>query len=151
MKLSELFSNYYTVRKELLKTVADLTPPQLAWTAPGHANSIGKLLVHIAETEYWWTTVVALKKEEKFDESRFEKISTLPEMLKLLNRYFDEFSRYLEYETISDWDRVFYAIPGYDEKVSKRWLVWHVVEHQARHRGQIFMLMRMQNLEVPNV
>ena len=37
------------------------------------------------------------------------------------------------------------------EKVSKRWLVWHVVEHQARHRGQIFMLMRMQGIEVPDV
>jgi uncharacterized damage-inducible protein DinB len=37
------------------------------------------------------------------------------------------------------------------EKNSKRWLVWHVVEHQARHRGQIFMLMRMQGIEVPDV
>jgi len=31
------------------------------------------------------------------------------------------------------------------------WLAWHVVEHQARHRGQIFMLLRMQGIEVPDV
>ncbi|MBN1211269.1 MAG: DinB family protein [candidate division Zixibacteria bacterium] len=151
MKLAELFSNYYTVRKELLAAVADLTLSQLAWTAPGHPNSIGRLLVHIAETEYAWITIVALKKETEFDQSRFQNITTLPEILELLERYFDEFTRYLENETIDDWDRVFYEIPGEDEKVSKRWLVWHVVEHQARHRGQIFMLMRMQNLDVPYV
>jgi len=120
MKLTELFSNYYTVREELVAAVADLTPSQLAWTAPGYANSIGRLLVHIAETEYWWITVVALKKETEFNQSKFENITALPEILKLLEHYFDEFSRYLENETIDDWDRVFYAIPGYDEKVSKR-------------------------------
>ncbi|MDD3730870.1 MAG: DinB family protein [candidate division Zixibacteria bacterium] len=151
MKLAEIFSNYYTVRQELMAVVERLTPDQLAFTAPNHPNSIARLLVHIAETEYGWLDMVALKKETVFDSSRFEKISALPEILKLLEYHFDEFSRYLENEDLNDWDRVFYALPESDVKVSKRWLVWHVVEHQARHRGQIFMLMRMQNLEVPNV
>jgi hypothetical protein len=48
-------------------------------------------------------------------------------------------------------DELFYEAKEHDIKLSNRSLVWHVVEHQARHRGQIFMLMRMQGLEVPHV
>jgi hypothetical protein len=76
----------------------------------------------------------------------------------LLSETFELTSRYLESEPLDDWDGVFYRVQGRDDKgeafdfkVSKRWLVWHVVEHQARHRGQIFMLLHMQGLEVPHV
>jgi len=151
MNLAAYFSNYFTVRRELVEAVKNMTPEQLAWKASNYPNSIGKLLVHIAETEYWWVTVVALKKEETFDENKFENLKELSEILGSLEYYHDEFSRFLENEDIDNWDRIFYEIKGRDEKVSQRWLVWHVVEHQARHRGQIFMLMRMQGLEVPRV
>ena len=151
MKLSDLFSNYFTVRAELVKAVQDLTQEQLDWTPPNHLASIGKLLAHIAECEYAWITCLALKKEASPDFTRFEKARTLREILALLDQYHTEFTEYLSAEDIEDWDRIFYQFPESTEKVSKRWLVWHVVEHQARHRGQIFMLMRMQGIEVPNV
>lgn len=140
-----------TVRHELVETVKNLTPGQLAWKAPAHPGTIRQLLIHIAETEYWWVTVVALKKETMFDESKFQNLHELSDIMKSLEYYHDEFIRFLEQEDTSTWDRIFYEITGHDEKVSQRWLVWHVVEHQARHRGQIFMLMRMQGLEVPVV
>jgi uncharacterized damage-inducible protein DinB len=160
MKLSDLFSNYFTVRKELVAAVDNLTPGQLAFTAPNHANSIGWLLTHIAETEEWWVSTVALRREDYREEDfdRFKAASRLDEYLGLLIETFDATSAYLEAEPLEDWDRVFYRVHGvgedgkpFDYKVSKRWLVWHVVEHQARHRGQIFMLLRMQGLEVPDV
>jgi len=151
MNLAAYFSNYFTVRRELVEAVKNLTLEQLAWKAPDYPNSIGQLLIHIAETEYWWVTVVALKKEKTFNENKFKNLKELPEILESLEYYHDEFSRFLENEDIGSWDRVFYEVKGRDEKVSQRWLAWHVVEHQARHRGQIFMLMRMQGLEVPRV
>ncbi len=151
MKLSDIFSNYFTARAELVKAMKDLSQQQLDWTPPNHPASIGKLLAHIAECEYGWVTCVALKKEANPDFTTFEKAKTLPEILALLDQYHSEFTEYLKTEDVEDWDQVFYQLPGHDEKVSKRWLVWHVVEHQARHRGQIFMLMRMQGIEVPNV
>lgn len=151
MKLSDLFSNYFTVRAEMVEAVKDLTQQQLDWTPPNHPASIGKLLAHIAECEYGWITCVALKKEANPDFTRFEKARTLPEILALLDQNHTEFTEYLNAEDIEDWDRIFYQLPESTEKVSKRWLVWHVVEHQARHRGQIFMLMRMQGIKVPDV
>ncbi len=154
MKLAQVFSNYFAVRSQLIESVKTLSPEQLDWTVPNHPNSIGRLLAHIADTEFFWIGCVARGCREKPDFSRFEQARHLDELLALLEQQHAEFSTFLEEENLDDWDDVFYELPqwvGEAEKFSKRWLVWHVVEHQARHRGQIFMLMRMQGLEVPHV
>jgi uncharacterized damage-inducible protein DinB len=150
MKLAKFFSNYFTVRLELLDAVRELTQGQLDWKNDNHPNSIGWLLAHIAECEYYWIDVAARGKDGPGDFERFEKAQKKADILALLDEGFETLSDYLQEEDIDDWDEVFYEVEG-EEKVSKRWLVWHVVEHQARHRGQIFMLMRMQNLQVPHV
>jgi uncharacterized damage-inducible protein DinB len=150
MKLAEFFSNYFTIRLELLEAVKELTPEQLDWKTDIHPNTIGRLLAHIAECEYYWIDVVARSIDGRGDFERFEKAQQKADILALLDEGFESLSGYLQEEDIDDWDEVFYEVEG-EEKISKRWLVWHVVEHQARHRGQIFMLMRMQNLRVPNV
>ena len=153
MKLSEIFTNYYEVRAELMDAVKDLTRQQLYWTTPDYPASIGSLLAHIAETEYWWITVVAERKvtPEEADFKRFEQQVEPETLLTWLDQYFGETKAYLERESLDDWDEVYYRIPGRDHKFTKKWLAWHVVEHQARHRGQIFMLMRMQGIDVPVV
>ncbi len=150
MKLSDVFSNYYTIRKELLDGVRNLTQEQLDWSPPNHKNTIGYLLGHIAGCEHWWIEGVA-RGSIDYQGDRFDNARELPEILDLLDEQFRVFSGWLARETTDDWDEVFYEVKGRDEKVSKRWLVWHVVEHQARHRGQIFMMLRMQGLDVPDV
>lgn len=153
MKLSDLFSNYFTVRNELVETVKRLTADQLKWVASDHPNSIGSLLGHIAETEYFWISVVARAevKHAEADWNRFDGELSSGQLLNLLHDQELNVRSFLEERDISEWDSTFYNIEKRGEKVSLRWLAWHVVEHQARHRGQIFMLMRMQGLEVPHV
>ena len=153
MKLAEIFTNYFEVRKELVDAVKGLTREQLYWTAPNHPASIGALLAHIAETEYWWITVVAERKvtPEDADFTRFEQPVDLDKLLSWLDQYLGETAAFLECEGMDDWEEKHYLIPGREHKFTKKWLAWHVVEHQARHRGQIFMLMRMQGIDVPVV
>jgi len=153
MNLSELFSNYYTVRAEMVDAVRNLSQSQFDWRPPNHTHSIGILLAHIAESEYWWISIVAQKKSSpaEADFDRFEKARKPADILALLDEYLTETRTWLERERVEDWDDIFYDVEGRDKKVSKRWLIWHVVEHQARHRGQIFMIMRMQGIDVPNV
>ena len=150
MQLAKFFSNYFTIRMELLEAVKELSQEQFDWKPENHPNCIGQLLAHIAECEYYWIDVVARRKIDSPDFERFEKARVKQEVLALLDEGFEILSDFLQSEDIDDWDEVFYQMEG-EEKVSKRWLVWHVIEHQARHRGQIFMLMRMQDLKVPHV
>lgn len=148
-----MFSNYFEVRTEMTDGTRSLTEEQLAWTAPNHTNSVGKLLEHIAETECWWISIIAAKSitEEEADLEGFEKKMSTEKLFSLLEKYFLETRKFFEANDSSSWDTIMYDVPGRNKSVSLRWLAWHVVEHQARHRGQIFMLMRMQGLDVPSV
>jgi uncharacterized damage-inducible protein DinB len=154
MKLADIFSNYFTVRKELMKAVEPLTQAQLDWMPPMHTATIGKLLAHIASCEVGWIGYFATRKYAEDAWERFEGALDKESVLRHLREAEELFTEYLVETDFEDWDEVFYSHTdenGSVEKLSRRWVVWHVVEHQARHRGQIFMLMRMQELEVPNV
>lgn len=154
MKLAQFFTNYFTVRAELRRAAEGLTQEQLDCVATSYPATIGGLLVHIADCEYYWIGHVAAGMPGRPDFTRFEAAKTKGEILGLLDEWEGYFTRWLQEQEIEDWDQVFYAVlrrDGSVDKVSKRWTAWHVVEHQARHRGQIFMLMRMQGLEVPDV
>ena len=170
MKLADVFSNYRTVRLELTRAIDGLSQDQLDWTAPDHPNSIRLLLIHIAETEYFWISAVVLGRPDNVDRDlleqarqrgrlpicrpAFAEANNLRKVQALLDHSQRLVDEYLNAENIDDWDSVFYSYTASDgnvERVSRRWVTWNLVEHQARHRGQIFMLMRMQGLEVPNV
>lgn len=146
MKLADLFSDYYTVRAELVDSVREMKQSQLDWTAFENCNSIGDLLRHIAWWEHWWINEIALGKSGGPERKQFESERTITDIIKLLNRSHNDFSEYLKAHDTNEWDQEFFYLARADRKVSMRWLVWHVVEHQARHRGQILMLKRMQGL-----
>ncbi len=151
MNLAELFFNYTDCRRELIDGINNLTDEQLDWTPPNHDNSIRKLLVHIAEAEYWWIESVAQGRIDEHDESFDQKHYTLPELLGLLDQWHDKTVDFMRRHDIAQFDSVTFHLPWRKTDVTLGWLVWHVVEHQARHRGQIFMLLRMQGLDVPRV
>ncbi|HVP07809.1 MAG TPA: DinB family protein, partial [Candidatus Acidoferrum sp.] len=142
MKLAQVFSNYFTVRAELIGSVAHLTQAEIDWVPPNHSATIGALLAHIAGSESWWLHGVALNDGLHTQWATFRSAKTLPEILAVLDQMHRDWTAWMESQDVEDWDDVFYTIEKRGEKVSKRWLVWHVVEHQSRHRGQIFMLMR---------
>lgn len=150
MKLSDVFSNYFVVRAQMVELLKKLSPQQYEWTPPNHKSSIRSILTHVAIVEHFFMECVHRGKAVKLDYSKFLEAGTLDEFLPLLEDEHRRFTAYLNEQEIDDWDRVFYEV-GPDEKVSKRWLVWNLVEHQARHRGQILMLMRMQGVEFKDV
>ena len=154
MTLADFFSNYADVRREMLDAVKNLTQEQLDWKPANHPNSIGYLLRHIALNECFWIEVVAEQSATEADLTPFRQARTREETLAHLDATFRTTMKYLEANNVENWDEASYEFTADDgcvERFTKRWLVWHVVEHQARHRGQIFMMMRMQGLDVPDV
>jgi uncharacterized damage-inducible protein DinB len=36
-------------------------------------------------------------------------------------------------------------------EVTLRWVIWHVLEHEIHHRGEIYLMLGMMGLEAPDV
>jgi uncharacterized damage-inducible protein DinB len=141
------------VRRRTLEAVAALTPEELAWKPPGGGNSIGQLLRHIALVELDWVLT---------DLSRGEALSkTAPPILLLDGPMADPGPQPLEiFQAALDYARKEtktrlgrygrdeietsreYAGDGARRVFNVRWILLHMLDHEAQHCGQILALKR---------
>lgn len=146
------------VREQLCDAVRDLSNEEISKKfAPG-THSIGQLTLHNAEAEWWWMQVIVSEKpldeeqakreahwdvllDENFAEknysaefclSEIERVSVLTR--ELLRDFADE-----------DLERRFSKTKrdGTTEEYNLRWILHHLTDHEAQHKGQILMLKRL--------
>jgi uncharacterized damage-inducible protein DinB len=139
------------VRQRLKADVAGLPPHALDWLPQFAANSIGTLLYHIAATEIDWlyevlpdvppAAVTALLPHQYHTPGgQLTPVTGVP-----LSEHIDRLDRTRAHLL----DR-FRAIPVGDFRrirehtafeVSPEWVLYHLIEHESLHRGQILALM----------
>lgn len=132
-------------RNRTLTAVQGLTQAQLDTPPEGGGNAIGTLLYHIAATEADWLyaeiltedfpgDVVALFPVDVRDESEhLSPVMGVP--LEAQQRFLER----LLGVTLADYRRP-RSLPDYD--VTPEWVVHHLAQHEALHRGQILTLKR---------
>jgi uncharacterized damage-inducible protein DinB len=147
----------------LTKDTRDLTPEALVWQPAPGLNTIGMLLAHIAIVEVYWTQVGALAMTEfetesalgiGIDDDGMPLAAGGPPAATLMGRdlaFFDDLlARARDYSKqamarIADADlereitrhRPDGTVRGV---VNLRWILYHVLEHQAGHHGQVNLL-----------
>ncbi|MDQ0199934.1 DinB family protein [Neobacillus ginsengisoli] len=123
----------------------------------GKRQTIGSLLYHIALVEADWLYVEVLGAEWDPEirslfplESRSEDGSinhiegqSLEEHFYRLNKVREVFLSHFRSMDLTDW-RKLRVLEHYD--VTPEWVVYHLIEHESHHRGQIFQMLReLQN------
>jgi uncharacterized damage-inducible protein DinB len=143
-------------RAELRESVSDLSKEELAKRLSPNAHQIGNLILHIAEAEaHWILSIVAgeelsdeIKKFVHWNDStetdfagknysagecveRIDKIGG--KSREILAKFTDE-----DLEKLIDYER-----NGKCVEVSLRWVLCHLIDHEANHKGQISMMKRL--------
>ena len=146
----------------LLETVKDITPPELEWQPERGTNTIGMLLAHNAAAEILWTQLGLQGKKEwdvksvlgsdvDIDGMPIEPDAGPPEHLKgkHLSFYVDLLAKaratFKETAvTLTDADlekeRTRVRDDGTKREYTLRWVLYHMHEHYAGHRGQVQLL-----------
>ena len=146
------------VRAQLREAVSDLSNEEVSAKLMPGAHSISQLILHCGEAEWWWIhTVVAERKLDEEEAKReahwdvlldddfaaknysagfcikeIDRISSKGrELLKDLQDH--ELGRYFGFEK-DDGTRI--------EK-TLRWILHHLIDHEAQHKGQILMIKRL--------
>ena len=151
--------------RRLLEDIHDITPAELEWQSAPGMNTIGMLLAHIAIVEAWWMHVGPLAKgsteaaaeplpgiiglELKDDGMPIEKAGGQPPT-NLAGRdlsFYEDILRkarsFTKETTVSltddDLDRTgsLKRRDGSTGTYTVRWVLYHVLEHEAAHYGQI--------------
>jgi uncharacterized damage-inducible protein DinB len=158
-QLSLLWWMLEDVRKVTLRGIEGLTKDQLFHPPMRGEYPIGAYLMHLAEAEVYWLQVISglkvdveIKKkiyyDKWFDPSKDEVegpkeplevneyLEALHEVRELLRNYiFTMKDIELEEIVVQKWE-------GREENIPKKWIIYHLIEHEAHHRGQMMLLIR---------
>jgi len=146
------------VRKVTLNGVEHLTEDQLFIPPVEGEYPIGAYLMHLAECEIYWLEVLSgieqseeLKKEAYYD-TWFDAFKTPSPPLtppskddyhKVLKKSRSNFIDYISGMKDDELDEfVIRKSRDKEVKISKKWIIYHIIEHEAHHRGQMQMLIR---------
>lgn len=151
------------IRRVTLKGINGLTKEQLFGEPLPGEFCIGAYLIHLGECDLGWLKVMdgkepseELKKKTYYD-SWFDsgKNFNPPKEPLEVEEYIGTISKcrqeLLDYMmTLDDavLDQKFTVVRNYDGKevtkeYTRKWIIYHLIEHEAHTRGQMFMLMRM--------
>jgi uncharacterized damage-inducible protein DinB len=149
------------VRQDLLAEVTGLSPAQLDWHPDAQTESIGTLLLHLAAVEWSWMHedifgAAAAEYPGRWDEAMPIRVGAPQVTGRPLETYLAQLQgardltlTILRDFTDADLSRLVGEAappPGRERRsvlYTIDWVIWHVVEHEAVHVGQIELLRRL--------
>jgi uncharacterized damage-inducible protein DinB len=151
------YNGWQTYQELLIKAIAPLTDEQLALRAAPHLRSIRENLTHIIAVRVRWFN--GLMGEGNGDivpvgewDSRGQPERSATELVAGLERTLRFVQECLTRWTPTDLDYVFKGSwEGEDYALSRQWVIWHVIEHDLHHGGEISLTLGMHGLTAPDL
>ena len=137
-ELSTLYRLVRTTRAGVFDWLESLPPHVLTTQRDDFAfGSLDRIFAHVADCYLWWVASVGMGRERR--EISSGSVAALREGFDLVDRTVAE-----ALATFSDWDDplTWTSPEGYEEVLSRRWLLQHPITHEFHHKGQALALAR---------
>ncbi len=142
----------------LREMLASLRADQLAVRAAPHLRSVGENAMHVVGCRVFWFTEFlgedggeALKPYAGWNEAAFSlgvQIPTAAELAEGLERSWQMMSDCLARWSPADMRQIFTDDwNGKQVELSRAWVVWHVLEHDLHHGGEIALTLGTSGLQ----
>ena len=147
---------WHNYQKHLSRALARLTPEQLALRAAPHLRSIEELARHIIAVRAGWfhfqleeggedlRAFTPWGEPESPPRSADELVSGLEHTWQVIQEVLGRYTLADLQSTVQDeWDGQIYSI-------SRGWVIWHVMQHDLHHGGEIAYSLGMHGLPAPS-
>jgi uncharacterized damage-inducible protein DinB len=141
----------------LIQALAPLTAEQLGLRAAPHLRSIGENAAHIIGARASWfhirmgegDTEIATMADwdipDAPERSAAELITGLEAIWQMIQ---SGLKRWTSADLADSFSRTRH---GEEEHFSRQWIIWHVIEHDLHHGGEISLTLGMYNLAAPDL
>lgn len=147
MILYELFPHWETRTNRILKSLENRTPYELDFKFRSNMRSLGNLYRHIISAEIFWMEDVVAGRGQMFseiDEKEFSNAKSISDKWRSVRNRSQEIVKPF---SLSDLKKTFQN--PRKKSFDLNYILWHVVEHEIHHSGQISAMLRAQNLPSP--
>lgn len=155
--LLPFYKGWDTYQSFLIKAIAPLSSEQLTLQTAPHLRSIGENVAHIIGTRVGWFHMLMGEGDaeiiplEKWDEPGAPARSAA-ELIDGLEATWQMIQAALARRTPADLNYVFAGI--HNEKpynFTRQWVIWHVIEHDLHHGGEVSLMLGTHHLEALNL
>ncbi|GAC1634299.1 MAG: hypothetical protein NVS4B7_21040 [Ktedonobacteraceae bacterium] len=154
ISLATIYKGWDVYQQQLVKAIAPLSSEQLALRAAPQLRSVGIIATHIVAVRARWfhslmgegegnTEFVSL---ENWDREGMPTRSAA-ELIGGLETTWQVMQQSLVRWTLADLDYVFEGTRrGEEYKLSRQWVIWHVLEHDLHHGGELSFALGMHGV-----
>lgn len=155
--VSPFYNGWQTYQDLLITAIAPLTAEQLTLRPAPHLRSIYETLTHIIAVRVRWFN--GLMGEGGADiapigewDSKGQPVRSAAELVDGLKQTLQFVQQCLSRWTPSDLEYVFKGTwEGEDYALSRQWVIWHVIEHDLHHGGEVSLTLGMHGLKAPDL
>lgn len=155
IKLVQLFAGWESYQESLVKAIRPLTKEQLQFQVAPNLRSIMVVAAHIISARVWWFHFVMhegadeLKSMVTWDDEG-EPERTAGELVEGLELTWTMIQDGLARLTPADLDhQIEHRRPGSEvmRTYTRQWIIWHVIEHDLHHGGELSFALGAAGLE----
>jgi uncharacterized damage-inducible protein DinB len=140
MKLSRVFSHWDQVREDLLTTIDQFDDSELLFTPFDSSWPVGQIMLHIGSAEAGWFCYVISQELIDWPIFDMEVYPTCESIKTLLVDIHDMTKSQLASWDLEDLERPI-RLPWNNHELSLSWIIWHVLEHEIHHRGELSLVL----------
>lgn len=139
MKPNQMFFHWEQVRAGLLATIDKFSVEELSFVPFSGSWPVGQIMLHIADCEDNWLHGVVRHEIEPWIFYDLTDYPTKAAIKEMLNRARRRTITFLDNLDENDLDRGYKTPDG--QAFSLRWIIWHVLEHEIHHRGELSLVL----------
>jgi uncharacterized damage-inducible protein DinB len=150
LSLAPFYQGWDSHQQHLVQALAPLTNEDLAYSVIPRW-SVGRIAAHICAARIWWFHVrmgegsMELAPMEHWDGAA-QPARSAEELVNGLERSWHIIESALARWTPADLEHVFPARSNDPTERTRQWIIWHVMEHDIHHGGEISCILGMYGL-----
>ncbi len=152
--LASVYKGWDVYQNHLIHALAPLSPEHLTLSAAPDLRSIGMIATHIVAVRARWLYYVLEQGDEQLIAiGRWDRADqparSSAELVKGLEITWNVIAEALQRWTLADLDEILRDIDeetGEEEVFTRQWVIWHLLEHDMHHGGELSFSLGMHGL-----
>lgn len=146
MDVGELFSHWSQIRRDLFATIDKFEEVDLHFIADNTEWPAGRIMLHIGDAEQGWIQYVVMKELDAWPEINLDDYPDKTAIKAKLTDIHESTKAYLSTLSLDELEQII-KLPWSESKLSLGWIIWHVLEHEIHHRGELSLILGLLGRE----
>lgn len=152
ISLAPLYKGWDVYQQHLVKAIAPLSPEQLTLRAAPHLRPVSELAAHIIGARArWFHNLMGAGNADIAPLGTWDRkeapAPSAAELISGLEATWQMIQHALANWRLADLEHIYEGTYGGEKyRFSRQWIIWHVIEHDMNHGGELSLTLGMHGL-----